>query len=479
MTELYYMTIDELAPLIKDRKLSPVELTQSVLNRINQVDSTINSYITVTPDVAIQQAKQAEADIMQGKYKGPLHGIPIAPKDLYYTKGIRTTFGSALYKNFVPSYNATPVDKLLEAGIVIPGKVTLHEFANGETNVNVHYGDARNPWNPNHITGGSSGGSGAAVAGGTAIASLGTDTAGSVRIPSAMCGIYGLKTTYGRVSKHGVKGLCESLTCPGPMARSVADLAIILQYMAGYDPKDATSAKVPVDNYISQVGKDIKGMKIGIVPDYFFVDVEPEVLKLVKRAIRGLEMLGAEIIEVKIPELEMTMVTEMVVAGAEATVEHHEDLTSDLKKYLQQDVRILFEAGELVSSIQYTRGQKARRLILDRFMEAYQKVDVIAAPTVPITAPAFIENKTKLNLEVWNRLTPFTAPANLTGLPSLSVPVGLSSDRLPVGMQLFGRPFDEATLIRVASAYESIMPFAKLYQEDGKSNKGMATNAYN
>lgn len=466
MTELYYMTIDELAPLIQSREISPVELTESVLNRIKHVDPVINSYITVTPELAMQQAKQAESDIMQGRYKGPLHGIPIAPKDLYFTKDIRTTFGSALYKDYVPSYNATPVDKILEAGAIIPGKVNLHEFANGETNVNVHYGDARNPWNPNHITGGSSGGSGAAVAGGTAIASLGTDTAGSVRIPSAMCGIYGLKTTYGRVSKHGVKGLCESLTCPGPMARSVADLAIILQYIAGYDPKDATSADVPVENYIGAVGQSIRGIKIGIVPDYFFKNVDPEVEDLVKKAINALKSAGAEIVEVKIPELSMAMDTEMMVAGTEATVEHHEDLTSDLKKYLQDDVRILFETGELITGVQYTRAQKARRLILDRFMEAYQKVDCIVAPTVPITAPAFTDDKTKLNLTTWNACTPFTCPANITGLPSLSVPVGLSTKGLPVGMQIFGRPFDEATLIRVASGFETILPFGKLYQKE-------------
>lgn len=466
MTELYYMTIEELAPLIKSKELSPVELTEAILKRIQEVDPIINSYITVAPDLALLDAKQAEAEIMSGSYRGPLHGIPIAPKDLYYTKDIRTTFGSALYSEFEPDYDATPVEKIKEAGCVIPGKVNLHEFANGETNVNVHYGDARNPWNPHHITGGSSGGSGAAVAGGTAIASLGTDTAGSVRIPSAMCGIYGLKTTYGRVSKHGVKGLCESLTCPGPMARCVADLAYILQYIAGYDPKDATSAKVPVDHYITLLGKSIKGMRIGIVPEYFFDKANPEVVAHVKKALTDLESLGAQVVELKIPELELAMDTEMMVAGAEATVEHHENLTHpEQAKLLQDDVRILFETGELVTAVQYTRANKARRLLLSRFLDVFREVDAVAAPTVPITAPPFIKEQTKLNLETWNACTPFTCPANITGLPSLSIPVGLSQNGLPIGMQMFGRPFDEGTLIRLAHAYEQISPFKNAYKE--------------
>lgn len=469
MTDLYYMTIEQLAPLIQSRQLSPVELTESILERIEQVDSIVNSYITVTPEVARSQARFAESEIMQGNYRGPLHGIPIAPKDLYFTKGIRTTFGSALYREFVPDYDATPVEKLLNAGIVLTGKVNLHEFANGETNVNVHYGNARNPWNSYHITGGSSGGSGAAVAAGTAIASIGTDTAGSIRIPSAMCGIYGLKTTYGRVSKHGVKGLCESLTCPGPMARCVTDLSIILQYIAGYDPKDATSAKARVDDYVSYLGKSIQGLRIGVIPEYFFDKANTDVAQLVKNALSGMESLGAQVVEVKIPELDMAMVTEMMTAGTEATVEHHETLTSDQKSQLQDDVRILFETGELVTGIQYARAQKARRLLLARFMEVYKDVDIIAAPTVPIPAPPFIENQTKLNLEVWNACTPFTCPANITGLPSLSVPVGLSSDRLPVGMQFFGKPFAEGTLLKAAYAYEQISPFKDIYNIEGKA----------
>lgn len=467
MTELYYMTIEELAPLIKSKELSPVELTESILKRIQEVDPIINSYITATPELALEDAKRAEQEIMRGEYRGPLHGIPIAPKDLYYTKNIRTTFGSALYSDFVPEYDATPVEKIKQAGAVIPGKVNLHEFANGETNVNVHYGDARNPWNPHHITGGSSGGSGAAVAGGTAIVSLGTDTAGSVRIPSAMCGVYGLKTTYGRVSKHGVKGLCESLTCPGPLARCVADIAYTLQYIAGHDPKDATSAKIPVDNYIAQLGQSVRGMKIGIVPEYFFKKANPEVVEHVKRALGALESLGAQVVEVNIPELELAMDTEMMVAGAEATVEHHENLTHpEQAKLLQDDVRILFETGELVTAVQYTRAQKARRLLLSRFLDAFKEVDAVAAPTIPITAPPFIKEQTKLNLETWNACTPFTCPANITGLPSLSVPVGLSKDGLPIGMQLFGRPFDEGTLIRLAHAYEQISPFKNAYKEE-------------
>lgn len=457
---LYAQTIAELAPQIRSRQVSPVELTQSVLARIEEVDSVLNSYITVTPELALNQAKQAEAEIMQGLYRGPLHGIPIAPKDLYYSKGVRTTFGSALYKDFVPDYDATPVDRTLRAGAVMPGKVNLHEFAAGMTNVNVHYGSSRNPWNPDHITGGSSGGSGAAVASGTAIASLGTDTDGSVRIPSAMCGVYGIKTTYGRVSKHGVKGLSETFTCPGPLARSVTDLAMILEVIAGHDPLDDTSARVPVDAYTAYLGKGVKGMRIGY-EKHFFKNADPEVVEHVEKALKALESLGAHIVEVHIPELEIAAVAEGVAAGAEASEAHRKIITSDLKKYLQEDVRIQLETGMLVTGNQYILAQKARRLILYRFLEVFQKVDAVAGATVPMPAPAFQENLTELNLRVWNRISPYVSPANTSGCPSLSVPVGFSSDGLPIGMQMFGKPFDEGTLFQIGDAYESINPFYK------------------
>lgn len=457
---IYARTIGELAPLIRSKQLSPVELTESVLNRINQAEPIINSYITVTPEIARKQAKQAESEIMNGRYRGPLHGIPMSVKDLYYSKGVRTTFGSALYKDFVPNYNATAVNRILKAGAVIPGKANLHEFADGMTNVNVHYGNACNPWNPDCITGGSSGGSGASVAGGTAIASLGSDTDGSVRIPSAMCGTYGMKTTYGRVSKHGVKYLSETFICPGPLARSVEDLAYILEVIAGYDPKDDTSAKVPVDNYSSYLGKGVKGLRIGI-EDYFFKNVDDDVKKHVENAIKDLQSMGATVQKVSIPELEMAATAEGVAAGAEATEAHHEILTSDLRKYYQDDVRIQLETGMLVTANQYILAQKARRLILYRFLDVFKKVDVIAAPTVPMTAPHFTDDLLKLNLHVWNRISPFVSPANTSGIPSISVPVGLSSEGLPIGMQMFGKPFHEGTLIQAGDAYESINPFYK------------------
>lgn len=458
---LYAMTIGELAPLIQSKQLSPVELTQSVLHRINEVDKIINSYITVAPEYALRQAQQAEAEIMKGRYRGPLHGIPIAPKDLYYTKDMRTTFGSALYKDFQPNYNATPVDRMLVAGAVNPGKVNLHEFAAGMTNVNVHYGSSRNPWNPDCITGGSSGGSGAAVAGGTAIASLGTDTDGSVRIPSAMCGTYGIKTTYGRVSKHGVKGLSETFTCPGPLARSVEDLALIMNVISGCDPKDGTSAMVPVENYTSYLGKGVKGMKIGY-ENHFFHNADSEVKQHVKKALQTLESLGAHVMEVSIPELKMAATAEGVAAGAEASNAHHIIMKDpDKRKQLQDDVRIQLETGMLVNGNQYIMAQKARRLILYRFLEVFKKVDAVAGATVPMTAPHFQENLTELNLRVWNRISPYVSPANTSGCPSLSVPVGLSSEGLPIGMQMFGKPFHEGTLFQIGDAYEQVNPFYK------------------
>ncbi|MGB9803287.1 amidase [Desulfofundulus sp.] len=456
MTELYYKTISELAPMIKSKELSPVELTASVLARIESIDPKLNTYITVLGDMAMASAKQAEADIMAGGYKGPLHGIPMALKDLFYTRGIQTTGGSALLRTFIPDYNATVVNKLLDAGVILTGKLNMHEYAFGATNENPHFGDAHNPWNTEHITGGSSGGSGAAVSAGLCVASLGTDTGGSIRTPSALCGVVGLKPTFGRVSKYGVIPLAWSLDHVGPMARGVEDVAIILEVIAGYDPKDPTTKNKPVETYRSQLGSGVKGLKIGVPSNYYFDDVDPEVESRVRAAVKTLESLGAEIIDVFIPELSLSVFAEMVTITAEAAAYHHETLVGNPAGY-GDDVRLLLQGGELITAVQYVKAQRARRVIQEGFWRVFTQVDVLVAPTVPITAPRIgqryvnVNGKTK---DVVMQFMVWAAPCNLTGIPSISVPVGLSSDGLPVGMQIIGKPFAEGTILKVAAAYE-------------------------
>ncbi|TCP17441.1 aspartyl/glutamyl-tRNA(Asn/Gln) amidotransferase subunit A [Scopulibacillus darangshiensis] len=460
MEPIYYATISELAPLIRAKQLSPVKLTEAILARIEKLDPTLNSYITVIPEHALQQARQAEAEIMAGKYRGPLHGIPFAPKDIYYTKGVRTTSGSAFLRHFVPNYNATVIKRLEDAGCILTGKLNMNEFAVGETNINTHYGNVRNPWNTDCISGGSSGGSGAAVSAGLSVFSIGTDSAGSIRVPSAFCGVYGLKPTYGRVSLYGIPVLTKSLVGAGPMARGAEDLAIVMHTIAGFDPKDNTSERVPPDNYYSYLGKSITGIRIGL-PDYFFKDLDQGVHSHVWRAIRDLEGLGAQFKEVSMPELSMSLVAEVATEGPEAAAYHHEILTTPKKELYQDYTRITLEAGELTTGMQYEKAQKARRVMRNAFYRTFEDVDVVAAPTVPITAPHFTSHPIEQNLDVWMRCTPYTSPADVTGLPSLSFPVGISNG-LPVGMQILGKPFSEGRLLQIAYAYQKAVSSNKL-----------------
>lgn len=317
MTELYSLTASQLGPLLKNKKVSPVEVTTSILNRIDNLDPTINAYITTLHELALQRAKFAETEIMSGQYKGPLHGIPIGIKDNYYTKGIKTTVGSRILQDFVPDETATAVEKLLCAGGIMLGKLNMHEFGGGLTNTNPHYGHTRNPWNIQYSPGGSSGGSGAALAAGLATLTTGTDTFGSIRTPAAMCGVYGLKPTYGLVSTDGVAPLSWSLDHAGPMARSVSDLAIMLNAMAGYDPKDPGSIKAPIPDYRENLNKGIKGLKIGI-PTHYLEGLDPDVERTFSQAIQTLQCLGAEVKEITIPELTTSTFSGYVITIGES-----------------------------------------------------------------------------------------------------------------------------------------------------------------
>ncbi|MBN2325009.1 MAG: Asp-tRNA(Asn)/Glu-tRNA(Gln) amidotransferase subunit GatA [Spirochaetes bacterium] len=454
--EIYFLSITEASKLIADKQLSPVDVVTAHLKRIAQTDDTLNSFITLLSEESMEAAYKAEQDIMSGIYRGPLHGIPIGLKDLFFTKGVRTTAGSKILQDFVPAYDATVTEKMKEAGAIIMGKLQMHEFAYGSTGENPHYGPACNPWDIERVTGGSSSGSGSAVASGQCMGALGTDTGGSVRIPSSLCGIVGLKPSFGRVSRYGVYPLSWSLDTVGPMTRIVQDAALILNIIAGYDSRDTSSANRPVGDYTAVLGQDVKGLLIGIPQDFFFEIIDPEVKEAVYRAARVLEELGASVDEVSIPVLEHSLSISSNIQLTEAA-EIHLDQLRESANDLSTDVRAKLEIGALIPGTEYIKAQRARRFFNRKMAEAMQKFDVLLAPTEPIGAPKFGEMTVRAgsgkehNPSLLSRLT---RPFNICGLPAISVPCGFTSSGLPIGMQLAGRLFDEATVLRVAHAYE-------------------------
>ena len=449
--ELYYLSIGEASSLIRSRQLSPVELTQAFLDRIESVDERLKSYVTLLRDSALAEASVAEAEVQSGQWRGPLHGIPIALKDLYDTNGVRTTAQSKVLEHRVPVEDATVVTRLREAGAVLLGKLAMHEFALGGPPTSL-FEQARNPWNLDYITGGSSSGSGAAVAAGLCMGSLGSDTGGSIRGPASLCGIVGLKPTYGRVSRHGVTPLSWSLDHCGPMTWTVEDAALMLQVIAGYDAKDPTTSRTAVPNYSASLSEDVKGLTIG-VPRHHFFDKESgadtETLSVVDKALGALEGMGARLVEVTLPSLEYAWIANMTIMLSEAFAYHRENLRSQ-PDHFGQIVRMRFYLGGLFSAGDYVQAQRVRSRVKREFAETLRDVDVLATPTSFRPAATFKEFDTVALI-----MTPsFTAPFNQAGLPAISVPCGFNSAGLPIGLQIAGRPFDEPTVLRVAKAYE-------------------------
>ncbi|WP_077212152.1 amidase [Bacillus dakarensis] len=454
-SELASKSITDLAPLIKGKEVSPVELTEAVLTQAEVNNGNINAYIKITSDEARQAAKKAEDEIVKGNYRGSLHGIPMALKDIFYFKDEIVTVGSKISKDFVPDFDATVVSKLKKAGVIFTGKLNLHEYAWGTTTNNPHYGACRNPWNFERIPGGSSGGSGAAVAANMTTASLGTDTGGSVRIPASACGIIGLKPTYGRVSKYGCFPLASSLDHIGPMTKTVHDASILLELIAGFDKKDTTTIDTPTEKYSSDLSDGVKDIVIGIEEDYFFKDVDSEVEKLTKSAIHSLERMGARIERVSVPSLLELEYAQMITVAAEAGSVHRQNLQICSEQF-GEDVRVSAEFGQLVSAVEYLRAQQIRYKISSDFKELFNKIDVLISPTLPFIPPAIGSSKALLNGEEVNLsdIMRLTRPANLTGLPAISIPCGLS-EGLPIGMQIIGAPFKESIILRVAKAFEN------------------------
>lgn len=451
-TNLYHLTIREAAGLLKSGQLSPVELTQAFLDRIEATDDRLHSYIIVLKEQALDDARLAEAEIRRGDYKGPLHGIPFALKDLYDTAGVTTTAGSKVYIDRVPAEDATTTARLKAAGGILLGKLAMHEFALGGPDFTTPFPPARNPWNLDHITGGSSSGSGSAVASGQAMAALGSCTGGSIRGPASLCGIVGLKATYGRVSRAGVVTLSWSQDHCGPMTWTVEDTAYMMQALAGYDPKDPTTSTAPVPDYSLSLREDIKGLTIGVPRHFFFApheNVNPEVVSTVENGLKVLEGLGANLQEVTIPSLEYVRAANSVIMLSEAFAFHEKNLRTRPHDFGEM-VRARFRIGGMFSASDYVQSQRVRKLVNREFAAVLQKVDVLVTPTMTQPAAAFEGYDATSTV----RGPSFTAPFNLTGLPAISVPCGFTASGLPVGMQIAGKPFDEPGVIRAAYAYQ-------------------------
>jgi aspartyl-tRNA(Asn)/glutamyl-tRNA(Gln) amidotransferase subunit A len=449
-------SLTTLSRSIRERRLSPVEVVGALLERIEAVDRDLGAFITVTGETALEAASRAQVEIAAGRYLGPLHGVPVGLKDLIYTEGVRTTMGSAFFKDYVPAYSATVAMKLEEAGAVLVGKTNTHEFAYGPTGDRSYFGPTRNPHDLSRISGGSSGGSGAAVAANLLYGALGSDTAGSIRIPSALCGVVGMKPTFGRVSKHGVFPLSWTLDHVGPLTRTVEDNAILLSVLAGHDPADPYSANERTENFARDLGRGVRGTTIGVPRDFFFEHVEDEVGDNVAEAIEVFLSLGAEVRDVSIPNLLETLRAQRYILAADAYAIHEERLGSEPEKF-DGEVRERLLEGERLKAHRYASAQQRRLEARDEFEEALKDVDVLLAPTVPIAATLIDQRETTIGgyeEAVRSAVTRLTGPTNLTGFPSLSVPCGLTTSGLPAGMQLIGRPFDEATLYRFGHAYE-------------------------
>jgi aspartyl-tRNA(Asn)/glutamyl-tRNA(Gln) amidotransferase subunit A len=455
-SELCYLSLRGLATLIQRKEVSPVEATQVVLDRVEKFDRNLNSYITVLQDAALAQARAAEQEIQDGYYRGPLHGIPIAVKDLYYTMGIRTTAGSKILSDFVPTYDATAIARLREAGAILVGKLNMHEFARGATNTSSLIGVCHNPWDALRVPGGSSGGSGTAVAAGLCYGSLGSDTGGSIRIPAAFCGIVGLKPTYGRVSRHGVFPLSWSLDHAGPMTRTVMDAALMLQAIAGHDTQDPTTRTAVVPDYAAALTDNIQGVRLGIPHDFYFEQLDADVGEAVRAAIQTLERAGARIEEISLPLSKYAAAAGRIISLAESAEIHEKYLKRRAADY-SPDVRAGFLAGQLVLGKHYMKAQRVRSLIRQEMAAALRRVDALVTPTVAVPAPRIGQTTVTIGqeeIEVMWALSRLTRPANLTGFPALSVPCGFTQDGLPIGLQLIGRPFAEAAILQIGHVYE-------------------------
>ncbi len=468
------LTLHELHDRLRSRELSAVELAEALFDRIEATDGAIGAYLAVCREQGMEGARRADAQLAAGDADSKLLGIPVALKDVFLTEGVPTTCASKILQGFTPPYDGTAVRRLREAGAVLLGKTNMDEFAMGSSTENSGYAITRNPWNPDHVPGGSSGGSAAAVAARQCVAALGTDTGGSIRQPASFCGIVGLKPTYGRVSRYGVVAYASSLDQVGPMTRDVTDCALVLQAIAGHDPADSTSVDAPVPDYAAALTGDVKGLRIGVPKEYFAAGLQPEVERAARQAIAELEKAGAVVTKVSLPRNDYAVAAYYVIAAAEASSNlarydgmrygpraQAEDLTSTYMKSRAQgfghEVKRRIMLGTYVLSAgyydaYYLKAQKVRTLLKQDMESALEDCDAIVAPTCPTTAFKFDEmTHDPLQMYLSDILT---ISVNLAGLPALSVPCGFDEAGLPIGLQIIGKHFDETTVLRLGYAYE-------------------------
>ena len=462
-SELLKLTLADLTAKIKAREVSPVEVIEAALSQADRLQPRLNSFITMFHERARSQAQEQEAALMRGEYQGPMQGIPMGIKDNITMAGIRATVGSKVLADNIAEEDAEVVAKCQNAGAIILGKENLEEFAAGSTSTNPHYGAVHNPWNLDHIPGGSSGGGGANVASCVTFASLGTDLGGSVRGPANFCGVVGMKQTYGRVSQRGLMVTSFNGDHIGAITRSAADSALILQVTAGYDPLDPSTVPVPVPNFSALLGRDLQGLKMGVPTDYYFDLIDPEVESAVRGGIAALEELGVEVKEVPLPS--MKYAGAMRIAGMADSVVTHEPYLLEHRDEYGPKVLYRTLAGQFVLGKDYSKALKVQRIIKEEYARVFQEVDFLLTPSSPVPAWRIDSDTVALDGIEYPTRGPgagFTArctsPSNATGHPAISIPCGFTQAGLPIGMQLIGRPFDEPTLFQVADGYEAVSP---------------------
>lgn len=447
------MTFLEAAAALRRRETSSAELTAAALRRIERLNPGTNAMQFVMAEAARERAKQADEELARGEGRGPLHGIPIAVKDLFRTKGVRTTAGSKLFEDYVPDYDAAVVESLHAGGAVLVAKTGMHELAYGITSSNPHFGAVRNPWDRDRIPGGSSGGSGAAVSAGMVFMAMGSDTGGSIRTPASFCGVVGLKPTYGRVSCYGALPLSFTLDHMGPLTRSVRDAAAVLNIIAGYDPRDPASSRRPVENYVPDPEPAIRGVKIGLPENFYFERLDPDVDAAVRGAVRAAQSCGAEIVPLQVPDIAAmnTVARVVLLAEAAAVLEPH----LEKRDQFGSDVLALLDQGRLLPATDYINAQRLRRAMQRDFAGLWPRVDCLFTPTTPSTAPRIGETSTSIAGEcedVRLAATRLVRAINLLGLPAISIPCGSDRRGLPIGLQIIGKPFAEGLILRVAQA---------------------------
>lgn len=460
-TEPALMSLTAVAKAIADKQVSSHEVTRSCLHRIAQWQPRLNAFMALEAEQALKAADEADAALAKGNAKGVLHGVPLAHKDMYYEAGKVVTCGSKIRRDFVATTTSTALQRIKDAGTIRLGTLQMAEFAYGPTGHNAHYGPVHNPWNVDHITGGSSSGSGSAVAARLTFAALGSDTGGSVRMPAHFCGVTGLKTTVGRVSRAGAMPLSQSLDTVGPLAQSAEDCALLMGLMAGADPQDPTAVALPVPDYIAATKGSLKGLRIGVPTAFYVDDLDSEVARVLDETVTTLKREGADIVKVELPDQRQLSSASQLVLAVEAAAFHKRWMIERLEDYGAQ-VRMRLENGLAVPAVTYLEAMRWRGPALSAHNAAVAGVDAVIAPVSPIPAPTIAESDVGGGPgaeAVIQRLTRFTRPVNYLGVPSLSIPSGFSRSGLPVGMQLIGRSFDEATLLRIGAAFQRATDF--------------------